>query len=231
MKIDLSEFVQALRAIWWCWNEGERLDFRGEFYRHTLMTPVFHPGANPYGAPPIHLAAVRPRMTRVVGEHADGLLLHGFNTERFVEQVTMPALDAGLRASGRSRGDVEISAPAFVVTGHDEQDYARSADAMRAQVAFYGSTPAYRRVLDLHGDLQGELNVLAKQGRWSEMADLIDDDVFGTFAVCGEPDEIPARLVQRYGSYWDRITVSEPFETDPDWWAHVLTQIRNLVTA
>lgn len=229
----MSEFIEALRAIWRCWNDGEHLAFRGEFYRHTLMTPAFEPGPNPYGTPPIHLAAVGPRMTRLAGEHADGLLLHGFSTERFVERVTMPALDVGLKQSGRSRRDVEISAPAFVVTGRDEQEYARSAAAMRAQIAFYGSTPAYRRVLELHGwgELQGELNGLSKQGRWSEMAGLIDDEALGTFAVCGEPGEIPERLVRRYGSHCDRITFYEPFEADPGRWADVLERTRRLSAA
>lgn len=229
----VGEFIQALRAIWRCWNDGEPLAFRGEFYRHTLMTPAFQPEPDPYGAPPIHLAAVGPRMTRLVAEHADGLMLHGFTTERFMEQVTMPALEAGLRAAGRNRRDVEVSAPAFVVTGHDEQQYARSAGAMRARVAFYGSTPAYRRVLELHGwgDLQGELNALSKQGRWTEMAGLIDDEVLDTFAVCGWPDEIAARLVKRYGRCCDRIAISEQFETDPERWSEVLTRIRDLAAA
>lgn len=223
----MREMIEALRAIWRCWDDGERLDFRGTYYRHTLMTPYFSPEPNPYGPPPIYLAAVGPKMTRLTGEVADGFLMHGFTTKLFLDQVTMPALDAGLQASGRTRADIEIAAPAFVVTGHDEEQYERSATAMRELIAFYGSTPAYRRVLDVHGwgDLQTELNALSKQGRWKDMAGLIDDETLRTFAVCGEPEDIPARLVERYAGSCDRITFYEPFESDQDRWADVLSSI------
>src|ERR1017187_92408 len=170
----MRELIRAIRAIWTSWSDGSRLAFRGEYYRHTLMTPMCDPGPNPFDAPRIFLAGVGEKMTEVAGEVADGLLAHGFTTERYLREVTVPALERGLAASGRVRSDVEISYPAMVVTGPDEAGFATAAKAVKTQLAFYGSTPAYRPVLELHGwgDLQTELNTLSKRGAWDAMADL-----------------------------------------------------------
>src|SRR5262245_20419839 len=156
----MRELILAVRAIWDCWNDGTKLDFRGDFYTHTLMTPFFNPGPNPHGNAKIFLAGVGERMTEVAGETCDGFLCHGFTTERYLREVTIPAPERGLDQSGRSLADIEISGPAFVVTGTTEEEMAASAQGVRQQIAFYGSTPAYRGVLDLHGwgDLQTELN-------------------------------------------------------------------------
>jgi probable F420-dependent oxidoreductase len=204
----MREFIEAMHAIWKSWNDGEKLEFRGDFYTHTLMTPFFNPGRNEYGPPKVYIAAVGPLMTRVVGEVCDGLLVHPFSTERYLREETMPALEEGLKKAGRSRSDVEVTAPSFVVTGADEAEYNRAAAGVRQQVAFYGSTPAYRPVLETHGwgDLQGELNMLSKQGKWTEMGQLIDDEILDAFAVCGEPDEIPTKLAKRYGDVCDRVS-------------------------
>ncbi|HEX4979971.1 MAG TPA: TIGR03617 family F420-dependent LLM class oxidoreductase, partial [Acidimicrobiales bacterium] len=142
----MREFVLAMRAIWDCWNNGTKLEFRGEFYRHTLMTPFFSPGPNPYGPPKVFLAAVGEHMTEVAGEVCDGLLVHPFSTERYMKEVTVPALERGLARAGKSRADVELSYSAFVVTGTDAEVEA-AAGLVRNQLSFYGSTPAYRPVL------------------------------------------------------------------------------------
>jgi probable F420-dependent oxidoreductase len=209
----MKEFIQAMQAIWATWNDGVPLAFRGEFYRHTLMTPMFEPGANPYGPPKVFLAAVGPRMTEVAGDVADGLLAHGFTTERYLREVTVPALERGLGASGRSRADVEISYPGMIVTGVTEEDMAKATRAVKAQLAFYGSTPAYKPVLDLHGwgDLQVALNQLSKRGEWEAMADLIDDEVVDAFAVVAEPDQVGARVVARFGDLVDRFSFYAPY--------------------
>ena len=148
---------------------------------------MFDPGPNPFGNPPVFLAAVGRLMTEVAGEVADGLLAHAFTTERYLREVTLPALGRGLAASGRTGPTIQISYPGMVVTGLDEEAVAASAAAARKQLAFYGSTPAYRPVLELHGwgDLQTELNTLSKRGAWDDMAALIDDEVLDTFAVVG----------------------------------------------
>jgi len=188
----MREYILAMRAIWAAWNDGTKLDFRGDFYSHTLMTPFFNPGPNPYGPPKVYLAAVGELMTEVGGEVADGVIIHGFTTERYVKEVTLPAIERGLAKAGRSRADFEISGPLFVVTGTNEQELETARQAVQQQIAFYGSTPAYRPVLDLHGwgDLQPELNSLSKQGEWVKMGELIDDDVLDAFAVVAEPDGI-----------------------------------------
>src|SRR5271170_490604 len=139
----MREYVLAMRDIWDCWNEGTALNFRGEFYRHTLMSPFFNPGPNPYGAPKVYLAAVGELMTEVAGEVADGLLAHGFTTERYMREITLPALERGLAKSGRTREGFQISYPAMLVTGANEAEMAAAVHGVKAQLAFYGSTPAY----------------------------------------------------------------------------------------
>jgi probable F420-dependent oxidoreductase len=205
----MREFICAVRAIWDCWQNGTKLDFRGDFYSHTLMTPFFNPGPHDHGAPRVFLAGVGEGMTRVAGEVADGLLVHGFTTERYLREVTLPAVEAGLATSGRSRADFQLSYPAFVVTGDSDAQLAAADHDIRRQIAFYGSTPAYRPVLDLHGwgDLQSELNTLSKRGEWGEMGRRISDDILETFAVKGTPEAIPRLLERRFGDVVDRISL------------------------
>jgi probable F420-dependent oxidoreductase len=188
------------------------------------MTPMFDPGPNPFGNPQIFLAAVGERMTEVAGEVADGVLAHGFTTERYLREVTVPALERGLAAGGKVRADVQISYPGMVVTGADEAGFAAAAKAVKTQLAFYGSTPAYRPVLELHGwgDLQTELNTLSKRGAWDQMADLIDDDILGTFAVVGELDGIAAEVLRRFDGLVDRFSFYAPYDMEPERWADVL---------
>jgi probable F420-dependent oxidoreductase len=212
----MREFISALRAIWDCWQNGTKLDFRGDFYTHTLMTPFFNPGPNEFGAPKVFLAAVGEGMTKVAGEVADGMLVHGFTTERYLREVTLPAIEAGMATSGRKRGDFQLSYPAFVVTGDTEEQIAAAATGTRQQIAFYGSTPAYRPVLELHGwgDLQTELNVLSKRGEWEAMGRLISDETLDAFAVTGRPEEIAGLLKQRFGDVVDRISLYTPYGHD-----------------
>ncbi len=209
----MRELVLAMRAIWASWADGSRLAYRGEFYRHTLMTPMFSPGPNPFGNPKVFIAAVGPRMTEVAGEVADGVIVHGFTTERYLREITLPALERGLVAGRKSRADVEISYPGMVVTGIDEAGWRAATKAVKAQLAFYGSTPAYKPVLDLHGwgDLQVDLNTLSKRGEWAQMAELIDDDMLHTFAVVAPLDELPAKILGRFGDLVDRFSFYAPY--------------------
>jgi probable F420-dependent oxidoreductase len=215
----MREYVQALRAIWVAWETGERLAFRGEFYAHTLMTPFFSPGPNPYGPPAVYLAAVGDQMTRVAGEVCDGLLPHAFTTERYLREHTLPVLEEGLAASGRARSGITIAFSGFVVSGATEEQMAAAARGVREQIAFYGSTPAYRPVLDLHGwgELGVELNRLSRgadPARWQRMGELIDDEVLGTFAVVAEPDRLGPAILARFGGLVDRFTFYAPYEHD-----------------
>jgi len=214
----MRELVLAMRAIWDCWYEGEKLDFRGEFYTHTLMTPMFTPTNNTYGPPKVVVAAVGPKMTEVCGEVADGMLVHAFTTEKYLREVSLPAIDAGLAKSGRQRSDLELCLPAFVVTGQDERKWEEARTATARQIAFYGSTPAYKPVLDAHGwgDLQGELNRLSKRGEWVAMGDEITDEILEQFAVVAEPAKVAGALRERWGGLVDRILCTFDFVSQED---------------
>ncbi|GAY15568.1 LLM class F420-dependent oxidoreductase [Mycobacterium sp. shizuoka-1] len=225
----MREYIAALQAIWHCWQTGENLDFRGEHYRHTLMTPMFSPGPNPFGSPRVMLAAVGPKMTRVAAEVADGLLVHGFTTARYLREATMPTVADGLRASGRGRDDFSVSYPGLVVTAADESGYLDALQQVRRQISFYGATPAYRAVLDLHGwgDLHTELHRLSKVGEWTAMSALVDDEVLSTFAVVGEPKEVGAEIVRRFSDTVDRFTLYTPYPLDDTTRAAVVEGVKS----
>jgi probable F420-dependent oxidoreductase len=214
----MREFVLAVRAIWDTFATGAPLDFRGDFYSHTLMTPFFNPGPNPHGNPDVYVAAVGPLMTEAAGEVADGMLCHGFSTERYVREVTIPALERGRAKAGRTLEDFEITAPAFIVARDTEEEIAAGVQLVKAQIAFYGSTPAYRPVLDLHGwgALQDELNAMTKRGEWDRMPELIDDDVLHTFAVIGTPEGAVAEILRRYGDVATRVAIGVPDGADAE---------------
>jgi len=176
------------------------------------ITKRFTPEDREYGAPRVVLAAVGPAMTEVAGEVADGMIIHPFSNIPYINSVTMPAIEAGLAKAGRKREDFELSYSCFVVTGRDEQEFAASKKAAQERIAFYGSTPAYKGVLDAIGcgDLQAELNTMSKQGRWKEMGTLITDEMLHEFGVMGEPHEIAPQMLERYGSFVDRTSASFP---------------------
>jgi probable F420-dependent oxidoreductase len=224
----MREFVGALRAIWGCWQHGTKLDFRGEYYQHTLMTDFFNPGPSEFGLPRVFLAAVGEMMTEVAGEVADGVLLHPFTTERYLREVTLRAVDRGLATSGRKRSEVQLSYPGFIVTGTSDEEMAAAATGIRRQIAFYGSTPAYRAVLDLHGwgDLQGELNTLSKRGEWVKMGDLIDDEMLHAFAVVAAPEAVPGKLLERFGDVVDRVSLSMPYASDNQRWRPIVAGLK-----
>jgi probable F420-dependent oxidoreductase len=228
----MREMVLAIRAIWDCWLTGSQLDFRGEFYTHTLMTPFFTPAASDlagFGPPRIFLAGVGELMTEVAGEVCDGFICHGFTTEKYLREVTIPALERGRARVGKTLDGFEIVGPSFVVTGNNDQELSAAAAGTRQQIAFYGSTPAYRPVLDLHGwgDLQDRLNSLSKVGKWAEMGNLITDEVLETFAVVGEPESIAPELHKRYGDVIQRISFYAPYKSDPERWSKVMSALQS----
>ena len=229
----MREFVLAVRAIWEAWATGGRLDFRGDFYTHTLMTPFFDPGPNPNGPPKIIMAAVGPKMTEAAGEVADGMFCHGFSTERYVREVTLPALRRGAEKAGRDLSDFEISAPSMIVAADTDAELEAGMAAVRQQIGFYGSTPAYRPVLELHGwgALQDELNALTKQGAWDRIADLIDDEILHTFAIVGTPEEAIEEARRRYGDVATRISITVPQDADSDRWGALFERLREPVAA
>ena len=224
----MREMILAIRAIWESWNHGTKLDFRGDFYSHTLMTPFFNPGPNPHGDARIFLAGVGELMTQVAGEVADGFLCHGFTTRQYVDEVTLPNLARGRAKAAKSMDGFQLAGPMFVVTGRDEAEMAEAAKGVKGQIAFYGSTPGYRPVLELHawGDLQEELNRLSKEGRWAEMGDLIDDDMLATFAVVAPIDRVAGALKERWGDVLDRLSFYAPYDIDRAQWDEVIADLK-----
>ena len=207
----MEEFVSAVRAIWRSWATGERLVFRGEFYKHLLMTEFFDPGPTPHGNPPVLLAAVGERMTAVAGRVADGLLVHPLTSVAYLRERTLPALRAG---RGGALDGFTLSLSALVVLGADEKERAVAELAVRKQIAFYASTPAYRPVLELHGwgELADRLNAMSRRQDWDAMAGEISDEVLATFAVAGD---VGASLRERFGEMIGRISLYTPYEVDP----------------
>ena len=220
----MEEYIAAVRAIWHTWSTGERLAFRGEFYQHTLMTDFFNPGPNPHGNPPIFLAAVGELMTAVAARVADGLMVHPLTTEAYLRERTIPAL----RGERGSLDGFSLVLPALVVLGADEAARAEADRAIRGQIAFYGSTPAYRAVLDMHGwgELADRLNAMSRRQAWDEMAAAIDDEVLDAFAVGGDAAEVARRLRERYNDIIDRIALYTPYRVDPAQLAAVTAALR-----
>jgi probable F420-dependent oxidoreductase len=224
----MREVVQATHAVLRCWETGEQLDFRGEFTTHTLMPPTFNPGPNPFGVPRILVGGLGPKMVAMAAEVADGLLIHPFNTDRFVHDHTLPAVDVGLAAGGRSRADIEVVAELIMACGRDDEEQARADEGARWLLSFYASTPAYRPVLDAHGygDLQPELNRLTKEGRWEAMPALIDDTLLDTIAVRGTPAQVGAGIAARCAGVADRVGFYFPYRVDPSCAGEILDALR-----
>jgi len=226
----MREMVLAIRAIWDPWQSGTPLRFEGDFYRHTLMTPAFDPGPNPHGPPPVFVGGFGPRMLRVAGEVADGLIIHPFNTRRTVEELVLPAVAAGLEWSGRTREQFEVVWVVNVVTWSDDASREEALVTARGQFAFYGSTPAYVGTLELHGygDLHPELNRLSKEGRWAEMADRFPDKLLGELAVVGPRDELADRIVDRVAGITDSVGLVSSRLPDPGHYVDVVSRLRGM---
>jgi probable F420-dependent oxidoreductase len=203
----MREFVLALRAIWESWTDGTTLDFRGDFYQHTLMPPTFVPAPHTFGLPAVWLAGVGPSMTTLAGEVADGFVCHAFTTERWIRERTVPALSEGRARIGKTLDGFTVKRALFLATGEPD-DIERDAAGIRSQLAFYASTPAYRPILDLHGwsDAADELSRMAKNGEWQHMGDVIDDDMLDAFAVVAPIDEVVDRVRAHCAGAVDRVS-------------------------
>ncbi|MDC0362004.1 TIGR03617 family F420-dependent LLM class oxidoreductase [Halioglobus sp.] len=224
----MREYIRALKAIFDCWQNGTKLDFRGDYYRHTLMTPMFNPGPLDCSVPPVLLGALGPRMTEVAGEAADGLIVHPFNSMPFLENHALPAVQRGLEKSGRSREDFLLQINAIVITGETEAEREAATQSVKSLLGFYASTPAYRPPMDAigYGDLQPELNRLSKEGRWEELGAHIDDSFLDAFTTRGEPDEIASKLIEKYGPYADRLAIYSPYAAPDTMWAAIISELK-----
>jgi probable F420-dependent oxidoreductase len=208
----MREWVLATKAILEHWQHGTKLEFRGEYTTHTLMTPQFNPGPNPHGMPKILVGALGPKMNEMAAEVADGILVMPFNSGRHMAERTVPAIERGLAAAGRSADDIEVTVEVIVGCGRTDKEL-EAAKGVRNLIAFYGSTPAYKPVLDVHGwgDLQPELNALSKKGDWATMGTLVTDEMIDTIAVHGTPAECAKEIVARYGQWVERLCAYFPF--------------------
>lgn len=226
----MRELVLAVRAIWDCWEGRAPLQFEGEFYRHTLMTPAFDPGPNPFGPPPVFIGGFGPRMIEVAGEVADGLLVHPFNTRRSMEQLILPAVARGRDRADRDADAVEVVWVMMVVTWDSDEEHEVAMRSARDQLAFYGSTPAYAPVLDLHGfgALHGDLNRLSKQGRWAEMSALVPDEVVETIAVVGPRAQVASAISARAAGLTDSVGLVNNRNPDPARFADIVGDLRGL---
>lgn len=224
----MREYILAVKAFFDCWQNGTRLDFQGEFYSHTLMTPMFNPGPNLYGPPPILLGALGPMMTEVAGEVADGLIVHPFNSMPFLEQHALPAVQRGLDKSGRSLDGFILQINAIVITGETDEEMAAATASVKGLLGFYASTPAYRPPMDAvgYGDLQPVLNELSKQGKWDELSTYIDDDFLAAFCTIAKPDDLAAALKQKYGQYADRLAIYAPYAASDAMWKKIVAELK-----
>jgi probable F420-dependent oxidoreductase len=208
----MRETVAAIKAVFDAWERRAPLDFHGEFGSHTLMPPAFDPGPNPYGPPPVLVGALGPKMTEMAASVADGVLMMPFNSARHLAERTVPAIERGLAASGRSAEELTVVAEVIVAMGRTEEEQAAARSGVRGLLAFYGSTPAYRPVLEVEGweDRQPQLQQMTRRGEWVQMGELVDDEMVDRLAVAGTPQECAAKILERFGDVASRVCAYFP---------------------
>jgi len=221
----LREQIQVMRAFWDCWQNGTRLNFRGEYYKITLMSPFFQPPPLPAGEGwgdgniPIYIAGVNTGLAKLAGELCEGFHAHPFHSVRYLKEILIPAIEEGALKERRQREDIVVSVTAFVATTPEEINFAR------AQISFYASTPSYRPVMDLHGwsDAAERLSFHAAHGEWAEMPMLITDEMLGEFCVVTDEASLASELKKRYGGIADRLTLYSPFVPGKrdEWWMKI----------
>ena len=224
----MREYILAVKAFFDCWQNGTKLDFQGQYYRHTLMTPMFNPGPNLYGVPPIMLGALGPKMTEVAGEVADGLIVHPFNSMPFLEEHALPAVKRGLEKSNRTLNDFTLQVNAIVITGETEEAYEAAEKSVKSLLGFYASTPAYAPPMEAVGlgDLQPKMNALSKEGKWDELGNYVNDHFVDAFCTRGKPEDIAAQLKAKYGSYADRLAIYAPYAAPDAMWAKIIKELK-----
>ncbi len=226
----LREVILSLRAIWSSWQTGAKLDFRGEFYSFTLMTPFFSPPKLAHPKIPIFIAGVNPQICRLAGEVADGFHVHPFHSMKFLKESVVPDIEAGAAKGARTRKDVQLSTQAFVAIGDTPEEIARGREEIRTQISFYASTRTYQPVLDAHGwgEVAQRLSYKAAKGDWANMSKEITDEMLDVYGIEGSPEEIPAKLHARYGGLLDRVSSYFPYRPgrDDERWKRIVRGFR-----
>jgi probable F420-dependent oxidoreductase len=214
----LREYIEMLRAIWDCWQTGSKPSYRGKHYQFTLMSPVFSPGPIDHPNIPIYISAVNPHNARLAGELCDGLRLHGFNTPKYLQEVIMPAVEAGAAKAGRSIKDIDIAGLGFLITGRNSAELTANAAPVRRQIAFYASTPSYKPVLDVHGwgEVGNRLLEMSRRGEWAAMSELITDDMLEEFCTIATYDNLVPKVLKHYGGITTRAAFGIPARSPED---------------
>jgi probable F420-dependent oxidoreductase len=215
----MKEYVSAVRAVWESWQKGGELGFEGKYYRLSLMTPFFNPGPIDHPRIPIYVAGVNEVMCKVAGTVADGLHVHPLHTPRYLREVVTPALTRGLGESGRKRNEFSVAVSVFAAAGTGQKEIEAVKESYRQQIAFYGSTRTYRRLMDLHGwgSICDRLHEHSVGGRWDKMAEEVTDEMLGEFVVEGSWGEIGVLLKKRYAGLADRVRLYLPFDGEEEW--------------
>ncbi|MFP6626606.1 MAG: TIGR03617 family F420-dependent LLM class oxidoreductase [Deltaproteobacteria bacterium] len=225
----LKDLILSLHAIWDCWQNGTPLQYEGEFYRFSLMTPFFNPGPHKYPQIPIYIAGVNPYMCRLAGQLCEGFHVHPIHTARYINQVVRPLIAEGAAMSGRDPAEVQLASGCFVVMGDNDEEIAASSMAIKQQIAFYASTRTYHSILKVHGweDVGAKLSELSRQGAWDRMADEVPDEMLAAMAVIGSRDKIGSLLKDKYDGLLDRISLYLPYSpnSDRDWWQDVVQTV------
>ena len=224
----MREFIEATQAIFDCWYDGKRLEYVGEYYQHTLMPATFTPENTSGSRPRIALSATGPLMTKVAAELADGMIMHPFSSEKYMREVTLPAIEQGLATSGRTLADFDLDYAPMIATANSAEGLAKAVEIVRGRIAFYGCTVAYKPVLDIHGwgDLQDELISLNRAHKTEEMAALISDEMVDTIAIVGEPDDVVTKMQKRFGGVIARTSFSG-LDLDDDTLASMLGRLQD----
>ena len=224
----LADYIRALRAIWEAFEGDGRLDYRGEFYKHTLLSPFFDPGPISHPGIPIYIAGVNTRLARLAGGLCEGFHVHPFHSPEYVQNTVKPAIAEGAESEGRDPESVELATSAFVISGQSESETREQRETIRSQISFYASTPTYRTVLEAHGweEVGDRLSGLAREKRWGEMPREITDEMLAAFAVEAAPDEVGPALRERYEGLIDRVALYTPFEPGKDdgFWRAVIEE-------
>lgn len=226
----MREQILAIKAIFDCFQNGTRLNFEGEFYRHTLMAPMFNPGPCEFGLPPIFTGGFGPKMCQMAGEAADGLIIHPFNNLAYINELVLPNVQQGLKLAERDEAEFMLSISAMVITGSTEENFNNAYQGVRSLLAFYGSTPAYLPALKAVGfeELQPILNKLSKENRMAEMEALIPDELIQQFAVVAEPDQVAPLLMDKFGDLASRLSIYAPYYAENEVWQKIVAELKQL---